>query len=339
MRRDYYAVLGVGAAASAAQIRRAYQRLARQYSPDVNLWERDARTLFNEIAEAYQVLSDPMARVVYDRRQSPANGEGAGPAEQGPARSPGRRGDDLQVPVELAFQQSVTGLATDLHVDRLSPCRECGASGAARGSAPVVCSYCGGLGTVWTGQGAPHPDRCPGCEGSGLGIGQPCRACRGRGVSPARASVRVTLPPGMDTGVQLRIEGEGHAGPFGGPRGDLVVIARVHDDPGFTRKGDNLYCDVPVSLVEAVLGARVSVRGVDGDLDLVIPPGTQSGQVFRLRGRGMPRRSGAGRGDLYASARVEVPRGLDARTQELFRELGRLLPSARRGASGGNGRR
>ncbi len=339
MRRDYYAVLGVGAAASGAQIRRAYQRLARQYSPDVNLWELDARALFDEIAEAYRVLSDPMARAVYDRRQAPADGgAGSGPG-QGPARPRGRRGDDLHTSVELAFQQAVTGLATDLPADRLSPCGECGASGAARGSAPAACSYCGGLGTVWTSQGGVCSDRCPACEGSGMSVHEPCPACRGRGIVRARAVIRVSLPPGMDTGAQLRIEGEGHSGPFGGPRGALVVSARVHDDPNFARKGDNLYCELPLSIVEAVLGARVPVRGVDGGIDLVVPPGTQGGQVFRLRGRGMPRRSGDGRGDLYATARVEVPRGLDARTQEMFRELGRVLPPVARVASDRNGQR
>jgi molecular chaperone DnaJ len=143
----------------------------------------------------------------------------------------------------------------------------------------------------------------------------------------------VTLPPGMDTGAQIRVEGEGHSGPYGGPRGDLVVVARVHDDPEFIRKGDNLYREVPLGIVEAVLGTRLAVHGVDGPVDLVVPPGTQSGQIFRLRGRGMPRLSGGGRGDLYVTTRVEIPRGLDARTQELFREIGRLLPPVLRGAA------
>jgi molecular chaperone DnaJ len=154
----------------------------------------------------------------------------------------------------------------------------------------------------------------------------------------ARVTLRVTLPAGMDTGAQVRIEGEGHSGPFGGPRGDVIVIARVHEDPGFIRKGDNLYCEVLLSLVEAVLGARVAVRGVDGDVGLVVPPGAQSGQVFRVRGRGMPRLSGGGRGDLYVTARVEIPRGLDARTQVLFCELGRLLPPVPRATSDRNSR-
>jgi len=333
MTRDYYGVLGIEVSASSVQIRRAYQRLARQYSPDVNLWEQNARGLFEEIAEAYRVLSDPLARAVYDRRQGPRAGESPRAGSGASARPTGRRGDDLHIPVELAFPQAVSGLETDLPVDRLSPCGECGASGAAPGSAPVACSYCGGIGTIWTGPGDPRSEHCPACDGSGARVPQPCPACRGRGVRTARATLRVTLPPGMDTGTQIHIAGEGHSGPFGGPRGDVIVVARIHEDPTFTRKGDNLYCEVPVSLVEAVLGARVGVRGVDGDIDLVIPPGVQSGHVFRVRGRGMSRLSGGGRGDLYVTARVEIPRGLDTRTQELFRELGRLLPPAPRATS------
>src|SRR5262249_2513306 len=148
-------------------------------------------------------------------------------------------------------------------------------------------------------------DRCPACEGSGAVVSEPCPGCRGRGVRTARAQISVALPPGLDTGGQVRIAGEGHSGPFGGPRGDVVVVARVHDDPDFTRKGDNLYRDVVLGIVDAVLGARVPVRSVDGAVDLVVPPGTQSGQVFRLRGRGTPRLSGGGRGDLYVTAKVE----------------------------------
>ena len=143
----------------------------------------------------------------------------------------------------------------------------------------------------------------------------------------------MALPPGVDTGVQFRIPSEGHSGPFGGPRGDLVVIAHVHDDHVFTRKGDNVYCEVAMTIIEAVLGARVMVPGVDGELSLAVPPGTQSGHVVRLRGKGMPRLSGGGRGDLYVTLRVEIPRDLDTRTQELFRELGRLLPGNPRARS------
>jgi molecular chaperone DnaJ len=322
--RDYYAVLEVGAGATTAQIRRAYQRLARRYSPDVNFWERDARALFEEIAEAYRILSDPTARTLYDRQGARPSGRPGPDPVHGPRG--GRRGGDARVAVELSFQQAISGVAVDVPVDRLSPCEVCRATGAAPGAPPTVCSHCGGLGTVWS-EHSRDGETCPACDGAGARVAAPCSSCRGRGVSPSRGVIHVLLPPGMDTGGQLRIAGEGHAGPFGGPRGDLIVIGRVHEDPRYTRKGDNLYCDVPLSLVEAVLGGRIKVRGVDGSVDLAIPPGTQSGQTFRLRGKGVCRLTGDGRGDLYVTARVEIPRSLDARTQELVRELGRLLPA------------
>jgi len=328
--RDYYAVLGIGVAATADQLRRAYQRLARRYSPDVNLWDREAQSLFEEISQAYRVLGDPSARRLYDQQGTP------GPEVERVApglRPGGRRGDDLHVPVELAFAQAYAGLALDLTVERLAPCPPCRATGARPGAAAVPCSHCGATGIVWASEGArAAAGSCPACQGSGERVVDPCPACRGRGVRPVRAAVSVALPPGMDTGAQLRIAGGGHAGPFGGPRGDLVVITRVQDDPVFTRKGDNLHCELPVGIVDAVLGARVPLATLAGPIDLVLPPGTQSGQVFRVRGKGLPRLSGDGRGDLYVTARVETPRGIDARTQELFREIGRLLPAPPRGA-------
>ncbi|HEY7038910.1 MAG TPA: J domain-containing protein [Methylomirabilota bacterium] len=320
--RDYYSVLGVDAGATAVQIRRAYQRLARRYSPDVNFWDQGTHALFEEIVQAYRILSDPTARSVYDRHDvRPSGRTRPGSAPGSPS---GRRGDDLHLPVELSFPQAMAGVAVDVPVDRLSSCEPCEASGAAPGAEPSPCSHCGGLGTIWN---EAARVACPACEGTGRRVATACPACRGRGVTPRRTQVHVVLPPGMDTGGQLRIPGEGHAGPFGGPRGDLIVIARVHEDARYTRKGDNLYCGVPISMAEAVLGCRIRVRGVDGPIDLVIPPGTQSGQTFRLRGRGVRRLAGNGRGDLYVTARVEIPRGLDPRTQEMFRELARLLPT------------
>ena len=321
MARDYYAVLGIGTAASAVQIRRAYQRLARRYSPDVNFWEGEAQGLFEEISQAYRVLGDPSARTLYDRQAdagAPVSGAGSSSA--------GRRGDHLHVPVELAFDQAAAGLTADLAVDRLSACDACGNSGSRPGGRMATCSHCGGAGGVWSGDSSPRTSECPVCDGAGERVTEPCGACRGRGVRPSRAVVRVAIPAGMDTGSQIRVPEEGNAGPFGGPRGDLIVITRVHDDPVFTRKGDNLYAEVPVSIAEAILGARVSVRTLWGEVDLVVPPGTQSGQVLRIRGRGMPRLSGEGRGDLYLAVSVTIPRDLDVRTQEMIRDLGRLLP-------------
>jgi len=321
--RDYYAVLGIDTGATAVQIRRAYQRLARRYSPDVNFWEYEARALFEEIAQAYRILSDPTARSLYDRQEIRPSGT-ARKALPGEGRA-GRRGGDVHVPAELSFQQAVSGVEADFPVDRLSPCESCRATGAAPTASPTVCSHCGGLGTVWS-EGSRDGELCPACDGAGSRVSDPCAACRGRGVVSSQALVHVRMPQGLDTGGQVRIPAEGHAGPFGGPRGDLVIAVRVHEDPRYTRKGDNLYCEAPLSIVEAVLGSQIRVRGVDGPLDLAIPPGTQSGQTFRLRGKGVRRLAGDGCGDLYVTARVETPCSLDGRAQELFQELGRLLP-------------
>ncbi|MBI2153872.1 MAG: DnaJ domain-containing protein [Candidatus Rokubacteria bacterium] len=279
MRRDYYAVLGVRIAASPREIRQAYRRLARQYSPDVNFWEREARGLFEEISEAYRILNDPGARSLYDRFGHRAFRRQAGEVS-------GQRGDDLYVPVELSFADAARGVGLTVSVERLRPCPECAGAG--------------------------------------------CPACRDRGLQPETAEVPVAIPPGVDTGAQIRVPGEGHAGPFGGPRGDLIVIARVGEHPFFVRKGDNVHCELPVTLGEAVLGARIRVPTLDGEAALVLPPGTQSGQVFRLRGRGMRRLHGDDTGDLYVSVRVTIPRGLDERTQAIFREVERLLPETPR---------
>jgi len=332
MPRDYYAVLEVGVGATPVQIRQAYQRLARRYSPDVNFLDRDTKALFEEIVEAYRVLSDPTARTVYDRGSAVEERS----ARSGRTSTPtaGRRGGDLHAPVELSFQQAVSGIAVDVTVKRLSPCPSCQATGSRPGAATARCSHCGGTGAVWTDRGAIAPQTCPACEGTGERVSDPCPECRGRGVRPESATVAVAIPAGVDTGVQLRVPGEGHAGPFGGPRGDLMVITRVREDTAFTRKGDNLYVGLTVTVVEAVLGVRAPVLTLEGTAEVVVPPGTQCGQVLRLRGRGLPRLSGVGRGDLYVTVHVAIPRGIDARTQELFREIGRLLPASPRQEAG-----
>ena len=283
MRRDYYAVLGIAATSAPREIRQAYRRLARQYSPDVNFWDATAGTLFEEIAEAYRVLSDPQARAMYDR---------FGPGLAGEALSAGRHGDDIHVNVELEFAAAARGATLELGVPRFSPCPACGATGRA---------------------------------GPG-----PCSGCQGRGVRRSIDAVSVVIPPGVDSGTQVRLSGEGSAGPFGGPRGDLVVSTRVHEHPFFVRRGDGVHCELPIGLWEAVRGARIRVPTPLGEGVLVIPPGTQGGSVFRLRGQGLPRLVDGASGDLYVTVRIEVPTGLDARTDELVRELERLLPGPAR---------
>src|SRR5215471_18544494 len=280
MRRDYYAVLGIAATAPPREVRRAYQRLARQYSPDVNFWDERARELFEEIAEAFRVLGDPTARQMYDRY-----GHAAGADE---ALAAGRRGDDVHAVVDLTFAEVVRGANVRLDVPRFSGCTACGASGAVR-------------------------------EGR-------CSACMGRGVRRVIEPVGVAVPAGVDSGAQIRVAGEGNAGPFGGPRGDLIVSTRVGEHPFFQRKGDSVHCDVPISVWEALLGARIHVPTPSGEAVLVVPPGTTGGQVFRLRGQGLPKLTGESTGDLYVTVRLEVPTGLDARTHELVRQLERLMP-------------
>lgn len=285
-KRDYYEVLRVRAGATVEEVRRAYRQLARRYSPDVNLWDRSAAGLFQEIEEAYRVLSDPTARSLYDRYGHRAF-RGAPPPERQPHP---RRGEDLHYTIDLGFEDAVRGLAAHIELTRQAPCEACGARGVAEASVAL------------------------------------CPDCQGRGIAPRRVTITVRIPGGVDTGAQIRRPGEGHAGPFGGPPGDLVVTTRVRPHPFFTRKGDNLYCEVPVTIPEAVLGARIQVPTPDGPAAMIVPPGTQSGQLFRLRGKGCPRLGRDGRGDLYVAVRVAVPRNLDSRIEELLRALERLLP-------------
>jgi molecular chaperone DnaJ len=281
MRRDYYAVLGIAATAGPREIRQAYRRLARQYSPDVNFWDATARVLFEEIAEAYRVLNDPDARALYDRfggRQD--------------AVETGRRGEDVHLAIEIGFDDVVRGTAMELAVPRFSP--------------------------------------CPACEAHGRTAAGSCAACSGRGVRRAVDVVKVGIPPGVDSGTQVRVPEEGHAAPFGGPRGDLIVSTRVREHPFFVRKGDSVHCEVPITVWEALRGARVHVPTPQGQAVFVVPPATAAGTVFRLRGQGVARLAADVPGDLFVTIRIEMPNGLDARTDELVRDLERLMPATPR---------
>lgn len=325
MERDYYAVLGVGATATVLEIRGAYRRLARQYSPDINLWDQQAGTLFEEISLAYRVLSDPVARSLYDhsRHQAPRPDSASGDR---PSRRGASRGDPLHATVDLAFEDAVRGVSVTLEIQRLFPCESCDASGARSGAPFVRCDHCGGAGALWSESGRRGSEPCPACAGLGERVSDPCPACRGRGVASRLARVSVLIPPGVDTGAQVRVAGEGHSGPFGGPRGDLIVITRVAPHRFFARKGDNLHCELPITITEAALGARIEVPTLDGPVFMLIPPGTQNGQVFRVRGKGVPKVVGAGRGDLHVTVRVDIPRSVNSTVEAILRELERLLP-------------
>ncbi len=281
MRRDYYAVLGIAATAGPREIRQAYRRLARQYSPDVNFWDVTARTLFEEIAEAYRVLNDPDARALYDRFGGRHD-----------AVEAGRRGEDVHVGIEIGFADVVRGVEMEVPVPRFSA--------------------------------------CPACDAHGRTVLGACETCAGRGVRRAVDVVKVGIPPGVDSGTQVRVSEEGHAAPFGGPRGDLIVSTRVREHPFFVRKGDNVHCEVPITVWEALRGARVHVPTPQGQAVLVVPSATAAGTVFRLRGQGVARLAADVPGDLFVTIRIDMPTGLDARTDELVRELERLMPGTPR---------
>jgi len=321
-KRDYYEVLEVSRGATAPEIRRAYRRLARQYSPDINVWDERAGTLFQEIGEAYRVLSSPVSRALYDRLGHQAL--------EPPGRSAAdrrRQGEDLHYPIEIEFEDALHGVRAVIEVARLDPCDACGATGGAGGRRVGPCRACAGrpVRLVLRGE-APVAARCEACRGTGWELPEPCVTCGGRGTVRRQARVSVAIPPGVDTGAQIRAPGEGHAGPAPCERGDLVVITRVRPHPFFTRKGDNLSCEVPITVPEAALGARIRIPTPEGPAVLTIPAGTQSGQAFRLRGKGCPRLDRDGRGDLLVAARVIIPRNTDSTLEEVLRMLERLLP-------------
>jgi molecular chaperone DnaJ len=322
MKRDFYEVLGVSRQASAEEIRRAYRRLARRYSPDVNLWDARAEGLFEEIREAYRVLGDSAARSLYDRLGHQA----FEPGRDGPA-APAMRGEVILYGIELELGQALRGVRAGIELTRLEPCEDCGATGGADGQAASPCPGCQGrpLRLRLAGE-RPVAARCLVCGGTGWRLPPPCPGCAGRGTRARIGRIEVTVPPGVDTGAQIRVPGEGHAAPAPGGRGDLIVITRVRPHPFFTRKGDHLHCEVPVTVPEAALGARIQIPAPDGPVAVTIPAGTQTSQTFRIRGKGCPRLDREGRGDLLVQTRVVIPRNPDSALEEVFQALRRLLP-------------
>lgn len=321
-KRDYYDVLGALHGAPASEIRKAYRRLARLYSPDINLWDDRARGLFEEIAEAYRVLGDPSARALYDRLGHKA----FEPARDGPEIL-ARRGEDVQYAIELELEQALRGVGTVIEVTRFERCEACAGTGGIEASQPERCRTCGGRPVrIAIQRDIPTATRCGACQGVGWQLPKPCPACGGRGTRSQVVRIPVDIPPGVDTGAQLRLPGQGHAARAPAEPGDLVIMPRVRPHPFFTRKGDHLYCEVPITVPEAALGARVQIPTPDGPVAVTIPPGTQSGQLFRVRAKGCPRLDRDGRGDLVVAARVMIPRNTDSTIEEVLRALQRLLP-------------
>jgi molecular chaperone DnaJ len=340
---DHYGTLGVSRDASPEDIKRAYRRLAREHHPDRNPDDSAAEERFKEITRAYEVLSDPDKRQRYDlygdeRAASGFGGFGGisdifeaffggvgGASAQ--ARGPGR-GADVLAEVALTLEEAATGVEREVEVSTQGRCPECGGSGAAPGTSPVRCSECGGTGEV------RHIRRtvfgnvmtaatCPRCRGEGHEIRDPCPRCSGRGRVLVTDTLTVRIPPGVDDGAQLRVSGRGEAGARGGRSGDLYVQIRVLPHETFRRAGDDLGCEVVVPMTIAALGGVVDVPTLDGLEELDVSAGTQSGEVVHLRGRGMPRLDGRGRGELVV-LKVETPRGLDEEQTELLARLAEL---------------
>lgn len=338
--KDFYAILGVPRNADDAALKKAYRNLARAYHPDRNPGDKKAEERFKEISEAYSVLSDPEKRTQYDRFGT-VGGAGAGEAgfgtifedlfegffgggERGRGRTRARRGDDLRYDLELSLEEAAKGLETKLQVPRLETCETCRGTGVEAGSQPETCGTCRGQGQVRFTQGFLTVARpCPNCRGEGRIIRHPCPGCRGEGRVTRERLLKVTIPPGVENGNQLRLTGEGESGPQGGPAGDLYVVLHVRPHEIFVRDGAHLICELPLTFPQAALGDEIEVPVLDGTAKLRIPSGTQPGQRLALKGKGMPHLRGRGRGDAIYEVVVEVPTELTPRQRELLEELRR----------------
>ncbi len=348
MAKDYYAILGVPRNATQEEIKAAFRRLARQYHPDVNK-SPDAEEKFKEINEAYAVLSDAEKRARYDRygdvdmsgmpdfsvniadifEELFGFGFGFGPS----ARQTPRRGRDLQVDVSLSFREAAFGVEKEIEFDRLDTCSNCNGSGAKPGTSPTVCATCSGRGEVrqvrQTFLGAMvQTMTCPTCNGRGQVILSPCPTCRGTGVERKRVRKQIKIPAGVDDGTQIRLPGEGEAGEYGGPRGNLYILIRVRPHPYFKRRGDDVLLNLDINIAQAVLGAEIEVPTLDGPAKLVIPPGTQPGKVFTLKGKGIPHLKYSGRGDQLVIVNVEIPTHLTPEQRQLFEKLAKTFGNA-----------
>jgi molecular chaperone DnaJ len=350
-KRDYYKVLDVPRNATEAEIKKAYRRLAMKYHPDRNPNDREAEEHFKEAKEAYEVLSEPGKRAVYDQyghagvEASRAGGAGAGGFHGAEAfgdifgdvfgdifgtsrrsASQAYRGADLRYEIALDLSEAVFGRTAEIDVNKLVECEVCHGSGAARGTTPSNCDTCGGTGQVRVSQGFfTLQQTCPHCRGTGRIVRNPCDHCLGQGRVRRSKKLQVKIPAGVDSGDRVRLAGEGEAGRNGGPPGDLYVEVQVREHPIFERDGAHLSCEVPISFATAAIGGSVEVPTLDGQVVLKIPPETQSGRVFRLRDKGVKSVRGHARGDLFCRVVVETPVNLSPEQRTLLHELDESL--------------
>jgi molecular chaperone DnaJ len=353
MARDYYELLGVSRSADADEMKRAFRRLARKYHPDVNK-EPEAEERFKEINRAYEVLSDPEMKARYDRfgeagvSSSGAadygdfvsdmggiadifetffGGFGGGSGQSTRRRSAATRGDDLRYDLKLEFLEAVFGGEKQVRITHLESCGTCQGSGAKAGTRPQTCGTCQGSGQVRRAARTPfgsftQVSVCPTCNGDGQVIAEKCETCSGRGQNQVSKKLKITVPPGVDTGIKLRVPNEGDAGQRGGPPGDLYVYVFVQEDQEFRRDGFNVLSNLKVSYLQAILGSQIPVKTVDGETELTVPPGTQPGTVLTLEGKGVPRLGNpVSRGDHLITILVDIPTKVSQEERELLEKL------------------
>lgn len=350
---DFYEVLGIARGASDDEIKKAYRKMAMQYHPDRNNGSKDAEERFKLVSEAYDVLRDPNKRAAYDRYgEAGLRGGGGmggfhhvdlsealsifmrdfggfGGFDEMLGRRGGatvRTGADIKVTVELTLLESATGVERSIPLKLLDPCDRCAASGAEPGTTPQRCTTCNGTGEVRRAQRSffgqfVSVSPCPTCSGQGTVIASPCKKCKGEGRVRGEQTINVRIPPGVATGQYMTLRGVGNAGPRNGERGDVIVVFDVEEDPRFERDGEDLYTEVLVSYPQLVLGADVEVPNVTGPITLRVPAGTQSGQVFHLRGRGLPRVNSGGVGDLHVRVQLWTPDSVGADEKALIERL------------------
>ena len=354
-KRDYYEILGITRSSTDVEIKSAYRKLAMKYHPDRNPGNQVAEEKFKEAAEAYAILADSEKRSLYDRfgHAGVSSAAGAGGFDpsvftgfedilgglgdifgfgdlfggSGRRRGGPQRGADLRYDLEITFEESARGAETSIQIPRQETCETCHGSGAAPGSMPTQCPQCRGQGQVRFQQGFFTVARtCPQCRGAGKIVSNPCKTCQGAGRVTKERKITVKIPPGIATGQQLRLQGEGESGAAGGPAGHLYVVVHVHEHEYFRRDGNNLFCEVPVNFTTVALGGEIQVPTLDGSDTIKIPEGTQTGTTLRLRGKGMPDVNGRGRGDLFATVQVLTPKKLTREQRALLEQLSKALP-------------
>ncbi len=362
-KRDYYEVLGVSKDASADDLKKAYRKLAKQYHPDMNPGDKTAEAKFKEVNEAYEVLNDPAKRQRYDQFGhagiDPSYGAGGGSGFGGAGgfggfdvgdifesffggnfggfggssrtRNPNApiRGNDINVTIGLSFMEAAKGCKQKIQIQRLEQCETCGGTGAKKGTSPETCSECGGTGQVKVQQRTPigiiqTTRTCTRCNGKGKVIKEPCSSCRGMGRVRHGRTLEVSVPAGIDDGQTFMLRGQGDQGINGGPAGDVNIMVTLRPDELFERDGFDVWCDIPITFSQAVLGDEITVPTIDGKVKYEVPEGTQSGTVFRLRNKGIQYVNGRGRGDQYVKVNIEVPRNLSSKQKDVLKDFEKL---------------